>query len=47
MTQIGKDWSKLPEANKNCFRDLSMYLIEKYCTGALDDEETILAKKAE
>ena len=31
MGKIGKEWSHLCEADKNKYKDLSLYLVEKYC----------------
>ena len=33
MRQIGADWNNLADADKAKFKDLSIYLIEKYCSG--------------
>ena len=38
MSIIGKAWSECAEGGKDRFRDLSAYLMEKYCTNAVDEE---------
>lgn len=37
MSGIGKAWSTAPDGEKDKWRDLSAYLMEKYCNGVRDE----------
>ena len=46
MVDIGKAWSLLCCADKDKYKDLSLYLIEKYCVSELDEAVESEIKKS-